>query len=72
MLSPKGGMLLTFGSLLLIVCLYMGLHMCLYGCVSMCMLCMLYHSTSDMIAVIQSAAPIRWHPSILWDHQCYE
>ena len=65
-------MLIDFGSLLLIVCFYIGVNLCLCGCVSMCMLCMFYHCELDMTAVVQSSARIGWHPSILWDHQCYE
>ena len=41
-LFPRGGVMLDFASLLLIVCLYIGMHMCLCGCVLMCMLCVLY------------------------------
>ena len=54
----QAAQLLAFGSLLLIVCLYIGMHMCLCACVLMCMLCILYCCASDMTAVIQSAAPI--------------
>ena len=68
-ISPR---ILAFGSLLLIVCLYIGMHMHLCSCVLMCMLCMLYYCASDMTAVMQSAAPIGWHSSTLWDHQCYD
>ena len=57
--------MLSFGSLLLIVCLYIGIHMCLCGCVLMCMLCMLYCYALDLTAAMQSAAPIGWYPSIL-------
>ena len=66
--SVPRGVMLAFGSLLLIVCLYIGLHMCLCGCVSMCVLCIVYHCVSDISAVIQLAAPIEWHTSMLWDH----
>ena len=51
-LSPKGGVILAFGSLLLIVCLHIGLHMCSCSCVLMCILCILYHCASDMTAVM--------------------
>ena len=50
--------MLAFGSLLLIVCLYLGMHICLCGCILMCILCMLYCCTSDITAVMRSAAPI--------------
>ena len=63
--------MLAFGYLLLIVCLYIGMHMALCGCVLMCMWCMLYYCALDIIAVMQLAAPIGWQLSILWDHQCY-
>ena len=56
---------LAFGFLLLIVYLYIGMHMCLYGCVLMCMLCILYCYASDMTVVTQSAAPIGWYPNML-------
>ena len=46
--------MLAFGSLLLIVGLYIGLRMYLYGCVSMRMLDILYHCALVMIVVIVS------------------
>ena len=30
------------------------------------------HDSSYWLHVMQSAAPIGWHPSTLWDHQCYD
>ena len=50
--------MLAFGPFFLIVCLYIGLHMCLCGNVSMCILCMLDHCMSDMTTIMQSAVPI--------------
>ena len=64
--------ILAFGSVLLVVCLCIGLHMYLCGCVSMCLLCILHHCASDMKAVMQLEAPTRWHSGTILDYQCYD
>ena len=64
MITFKRGFILAFTSFLLLVYLYIGLYMYLCSCVLMCLL---YPYMLDMIAVMQSVAPIGWHPSLLWD-----
>ena len=73
-LTPNAiiGSVLAFGPLFLIVYLDRGINMYLCGCVLIYILCMLYYCASDITVIMQSAAPIRWHPSMLWDYQCYD
>ena len=68
----QGGVMLSFGFILLVMCFFIGLYMRLFGCISMCILFILYCCKSHMTAILQPAAPIGWHPNTLWYHQRYK